>query len=199
MKLPFPRRHLVFTCIVFLLIVQAAAGQPFPPVNVTVQSFLTYNRVEVAHHPLQTVASVSAYQLFRRSGAFPATQIATLSPPFPSPLRFNESTAGWSYDQEFFYTVRTRDTDGTVSADSEEVWRFLPKVGLTGSLMSEQPLRDLQYGHWPPYLGQWTSTYSIWRTTPRGGANTGAITYGSQRPQQLTQASTLTDNTTWYL
>lgn len=188
---------LFFSGIIFFMAgIQPAAGQPFPPINVRVESYSTFNRIIYAHHPLQTVASIANYLICRSTVSGAEVQIATRT---ATQLSFDDNTAGWSYGQEFFYTVRTRDTSGLISSDSEEVWRFLPKVGLTGSPMTIQPLRDLQYGSWPPYLGQWTHTYTVWRTAPRGGTNVGAINFYNQRPLNVTQALTLAASTTWYL
>ncbi|MEW6712029.1 MAG: hypothetical protein AB1403_19555, partial [Candidatus Riflebacteria bacterium] len=118
----------VFFILQLLLISHWLIAQPLPPINIRVYSYANDNRIYWDHNPNETPGYVNNYEIFRRGNIGPALSIGMVA---GTATQFPDNTAGYTFTGEFYYTVRAIGTDALVSPQSEEVKRFLPRVGLT--------------------------------------------------------------------
>lgn len=197
LKMAINRLQLIAIILITLfsgILIKPVEAQPYPPINIAVTSRIADNRLTWSHHPQNPAGYVANYIVCRGTTYGNTVPIFTAA---ANATSFNDNTAGYSYDQEFYYTVMARGTDNLLSERSEQVMRFLPVVGLTGTGMGINTINSVQYGSWKPYPGQWTDTYTYISTTPDGTSN------GSDYPhRQIIRASralSLTEGTTYYL
>lgn len=173
-----------FLLISFMLFnILPAFAQPFPPINLAVLSRAADNQLSWAHHPLNPAGYVVNYQICRGTTYGATVAIATVT---ATTISFYDNRPGYSYDQEFYYTVRAVGNDTLVSQDSEQVMRFLPRVGLTGIGLQNSTIQEVNSVSWEPYPGQWTDTYIRLKNNPNPGA--GVYTSVDYGQRQITRA-----------
>jgi len=165
--------------VLMLLMISAAAcqAQPLPPINTRVISYINRNTISWQHHPLNAAGYVANYQICRGDASGATVPIDTVG---PAVVSYNDSTAGWAYEKEFFYTVRAIGTDTLLSDHSEEVMRFLPRAGVGNVHMETNTVTGLQYSNWDPYPGQWTDTRWRIRGVPAGNPSYVDTTFGNR-------------------
>lgn len=168
--------------------IQPVEAQPYPPINITVTSRIADNRLTWGHHPQNPAGYVANYIICRSTTYGNTVPIATVT---AATTAFSDNTAGYSYAQEFYYSLRAIGTDTLLSERSEQVMRFLPVVGLTNAGMTTNTIDSIHYGSWNPYPGQWTDTYTYIRTTPEGGTNYSGGDYGQRQIVRATRAVVL--------
>ncbi len=189
---------LVIIMLLFCLAasIRPAEAQPNPPINITVTSRIADNRLTWGHHPQNPAGYVANYIICRSTTYGNTVPIATVT---AATLAFNDNTAGYSYAQEFYYTLRSIGTDTLVSPPSEQVMRFLPVVGLTNTGMATSTIDSIHYGSWKPYPGQWTDTLLYTRTTPDGGANYAGADYAQRQIIRATRGGVMPAGGPYYL
>lgn len=163
-------------------------AQPFPPTGVYVTSRINDNLLTWVHNSLNPTGYIANYQIWRRTPAGVAAPIALVA---GNATTYADASAGYPNPPEYFYTIRAIGTDALVSDPSEEVFRFVPRVGLTRSGMETNTVTDLHYGSWDPYPGQWTDTYVRVLTTPNGGTAYGAGDYGQRQIVRATRSAAI--------
>ncbi|GEM_PF-2745744 len=166
----------VFLFLQLLLISQWLIAQPLPPINIRVCSYLNENRIYWNHNPNETPGYVSNYEIFRRGNTGSAASIGMVS---GNATQFPDNTAGRTFKDEFYYTVRAIGTDTLVSPQSEEVKRFLPRVGLTDISMQTNTVTDRQFVNFDPYPGYFTDVYWRVRSAPCAGSSFGGYYYSN--------------------
>lgn len=186
MNLVIHRQHKLILSIFFLLLFMASAvtAQPFPPINITVSSRAADNLIGWAHHPLNPAGYVVNYQICRSTTYGTTIPVATVA---GNAVSFPDNTIGYSPDQEFYYTVRAIGNDALVSDHSEQVMRFLPRVGATNTELQINTVQNLNSVSWSPYPGQWTDVYTRIKTSPN--PNTGVLENANYGQRQITRAT----------
>lgn len=161
-----------------------ATAQPYPPINLYVESRAADNRLVWSHNPNNPGGYIVNYQVCRSTTYGATVPIATVT---GATVAFIDNTAGYSYGQEFFYTVRSIGNDAAVSPHSEQVMRFLPRVGLTGIEMQNNTVQNLHGVSWDPYPGQWTDTHIRLKSNPN--PNTGVLQNTTYLQRQFLRAN----------
>ncbi|HNX77686.1 MAG TPA: PA14 domain-containing protein, partial [Candidatus Rifleibacterium sp.] len=165
------QKSLLFTLALVIwsfLFSTIAEAQPLPPINIAVTSRINNNYLTWNHNTQNPAGYVTNYAICRSTTYGATVQIATAA---ANATNFSDNTAGYSFDQEFYYTLRAISAGPLFSEPSEQVMRFLPTVGLTNANLATHTIVDIQYGSWKPYPGQWTDTIIYLRSTPDGGTN----------------------------
>lgn len=175
------RIMLALFCLVYPAI---ATAQPYPPINVYLESRAADNRIVWSHNPNNPGGYIVNYQICRSTTYGATVPIATVT---GATVAFNDTTAGYAYDQEFYYTVRSIGSDAAVSPHSEQVMRFLPRVGLTNIPMQNSTVQNLNGVSWDPYPGQWTDTHIRLKTNPN--PNSGVLQNTGYAQRQILRAN----------
>ncbi len=178
-----------------LIFSSLAYAQPEPPINTYVQSYATYNRISWTHNPANPAGYVTNYQICRSTTSGAEVPVGLVG----YTTAFNDNTPGYSYEQEFYYTIRAVGSDSLISTDSEEGMRFIPVMNLTDSHIFTHGITDRFYGSWRPYPAAWTNTYYRIRTTPLGGSNYGAVSFSNNQLLRYQRDVSIPEGGPYYL